>query len=131
SRAAGRRACRAARQSTEPSLVHVAGAMIDELLFVLSYPSVELVDERVDGGVHVLLDGIRVDLPAIDVYRGLGLVPQLLDPEDAMHVRYEVEVPFDLLDLVADITPQRRGDFQLVARNTQLHLVFSRICYLR
>ena len=53
--------------------------MIGELFLVLLDAAVELVGEGVDGGVHVLLDGIGVDGPAIEQDGGFGFVAQFLD----------------------------------------------------
>ena len=69
--------------------------VIGELFLVLLDAAVELVGERIDRGIHVLLDGVGVDGAAVQQHGGFGFVAQLLDGEDAMNVYHVVRVPHD------------------------------------
>ncbi len=73
-------------------LIFVFGMVIDELLFVLSHSSFNLVHETIDRGVHVLFGMIGVDATTIHLYSCLGFVPELFDGQDTMDVRHEVKV---------------------------------------
>ena len=78
---------------------------LDLLLVLLDLP-VELVDQGVDGRVHVVLDRVGKQGVAADVDRGLRLVPQLLDRQDAVHVGDVVEMPFQARQLAVDVVAQ-------------------------
>src|SRR6185437_13495712 len=99
------------------------GTMVGALLLVLLDAAVELVAQRVDRGVHVRLGRIRVDVASPHVQRGLGLLPQLLDGENTVHVDHLVEMARDALEkLLLDIAPQRGGDFDMVTREVEPHM---------
>ena len=95
--------------------------VIGELFLVLLDAAVELVGERVDGGVHVLLDGVGVHGAAVQQHGGFGFVAQLLDGQDAMNVYDVVRVPDDAVQLFLDIALHRRGDIDVVTGDVQLH----------
>ena len=69
--------------------------VVGDLLLVLSYLAVKLVDHAVDGGVHVFVDGIGKQLGAGEIDRGFGAVPQLVDGEYAVDVGDVIEVTLD------------------------------------
>ena len=51
-----------------------AGMVVGQLFLVLDHAAVELVGQRVDGGIHVAVDRIGMDAAAADVHGRLGLV---------------------------------------------------------
>src|SRR5579871_6331444 len=55
-----------------------AGAVGDALFLVLHQAAVDLVGQQVDGGVHVLFGGVRVDGAAAYVQGDFGFLAQLL-----------------------------------------------------
>src|SRR5688572_6112742 len=100
---------------------HLSGVVVRELLFMFLDLSIELVDEDVDGGIHVRLGLLGVDRSAADVNRGFRLVLQLLHCQDAVDVGHVVEVALDLCELGSDVATQGIGDVDVMARNAQLH----------
>jgi hypothetical protein len=70
----------------EARLDDLVGMVIRGLFLVLLDAAVELVGQRIDGGVHVPVGRIGVDLVAAQHQRGLGLVAQLFDGEHAVDV---------------------------------------------
>src|SRR3979490_1243262 len=78
----------------------LARVMIAFLFFVLLDAAVELIDEQVDGGVHVFFGGDRVDDITTHVQRCFGLLAQLLFyGEHTMNVDDLIEVPCDAFEL--------------------------------
>ena len=69
-------------------------------LLALEDLPVELVDERVDRGVEVVVGGVGEHVTALDVDGGLGLLHVLLDFEDDVDVGDVFEVSFELRELL-------------------------------
>jgi hypothetical protein len=65
---------------------------VDGLFLVLEDLAVELVDQCVDGGVEVVVGGVREHVPALDVDRRLRFLQVLLELEDDVDVRDVLEV---------------------------------------
>ena len=80
--------------------------MVLDLLLELLALSVELVDQAIDGGVHVFLLVLGEQVGAADMQRGLGLVTEFFDGEDDMDIDGLVEVPVEALDLLVDVAAQ-------------------------
>src|SRR2546421_12510988 len=99
----------------------LGGMVIGALFLVFLDAAVQLVREQIDGGVHVFFGGIRVDGAAAHVQRGFGLLAQLLYRQHTVHVDDLIKVSADALELLLDITPQRRGDFDVVTGDAELH----------
>src|SRR5690606_28845437 len=97
------------------------GVMVGELLFVLFDLPIELVDEHIDGGVHVGLDGVGVYRAAADLYGGFGPVLQFLHREDAVDIGHVVEMPLELCELGADVIAKGRRDLDVMTGNAPLH----------
>jgi hypothetical protein len=74
-------------------LDHLVGMMIAGFFLVLLDAAIELVGERIDGGVHVAVGRVGVDLIAAQHQRGLRLVAQLFDGENAVDVDQLLEMP--------------------------------------
>jgi hypothetical protein len=95
--------------------------VIGKLFLVLLDAAVELVGQRVDRGVHILLDCIRVNGAAPEQDGGFSLVAQLFDGQDAMNVYYVVRVPDDAVELFLDVSLEGGSDIDMVAGDVQLH----------
>src|SRR6185437_3383707 len=97
--------------------------MIGALLLVLLDATIELVAQCIDRSVHIRLGRIRMDVASPYVQGGLGLLPQLLDGENTVHVDHLVEMARDALEkLLLDIAPEGRGDFDMVTREVEPHM---------
>lgn len=69
------------------------GRVVVRLLFLVFLDeAVELVRQRVDGGVHVLGHGIGVQGATADMRSGFSLVLEFLDSKDAVEVDDLIEV---------------------------------------
>lgn len=99
----------------EISLLRVSGAVVDEFFFVLSYPPIELVYQAIDRCIHVFFDCISVNRTAIHFDCSFCFVPQLLDSEDTVDVRYQIKVTCDLVNLGLDITSEGSGYLDVMA----------------
>src|SRR5450755_493460 len=86
--------------------------MVGGFLLVLLHAAVELVGERVDGGIHVPLGRIGVDLVATQGHRCLGDVAQLLYAEHAVYVDESLEMPGQAFEFLRDVAAQCGSDFQ-------------------
>src|SRR5262245_230268 len=111
----------ALRRSGRPAARDFGGVVVRDLLLVLADHAVELVRERVDRRVHVLVLRVRVDHGAADAERRLRLVLELLDREHAVHVDDALEVPQHAIELLAHVVAEGRRDLDVVARDLQLH----------
>jgi len=79
---------------------------VDKLLFVSENLSVELVCELVDSGVKVVAIGFGKHFRAADMDRGFGSLPELFDAEYDMGGGDVIEVAFQFLQLLGDVTSQ-------------------------
>src|SRR5690349_24725265 len=73
-------------------LARLGGVFVGLLFLVLQHAAVELVGQQVDGGVHVLFRGIGMNGISAHMQGGFGLLSELLNRQDAMHVDYVVEM---------------------------------------
>ena len=103
------------------ALMHFLGVMVGGLFLVLLDAAVELVGERVDGGIHVGLGRVGVDLVPAKHQRRLGLVTQLLHREDAVNVDQLLEMPGDSLEFLQDVAAKRRRNFHMMTAEIELH----------
>ena len=81
---------------------------------MLEHAAVELVGQQVDGGVHVFLGGVGMDGIAAHMQSGFGLLSELLNRQDAMHVDYVVEMARNPFEFLFDVGTHRRGDFDMM-----------------
>src|SRR6202040_1074165 len=95
--------------------------VIGALFLVLLDAAVQLVRQTIDGGVHVFFGCVGVNGAAAHVQRGLGFLSQLLYRQHTVHVDDLIKMSADALELLLDITPQRRGDFDVVTGDAELH----------
>src|SRR5262245_40157749 len=95
--------------------------VVGELFLVLLDAPIQLVRQRIDGRVHVLVGRIGVDAPAAHLDRRFRLLPQLLDRQDAMHVDQRLEVARDPLELLRDVAAERGRDLDVVTGQVELH----------
>src|SRR5882672_1717790 len=112
---------RIALGAVRPPVRSFGRVMVRELFLALLHPPVELVDERVDRGVHVAVDGVGMDAPARERQRRFGLVSQFLDGEHAVYVDDVIEMPRDALELLLDVALERRRDFHVMTAEIELH----------
>jgi len=99
----------------EMSLSYFSGVVVNELFFVLSYPSIKFIDEAVNRGVHVFFNCVGVDRTTIYIDRGFGFMAQLLDGENAAHVGHQVKVALDFFYFRFNISSQGFSDFNMMA----------------
>src|SRR4051794_27295170 len=95
-------------------LAGVRGVLVGLLFLVLEHAAVELVGQQVDGGVHVFLGGVGVDGVAAYMQGGFGLLSELLDRQDAMHVDYVIEMARNPFELLFDVRAHRGSDFDMM-----------------
>lgn len=81
----------------------VSGVVINELFFVLSYSSFNLVHKTIDRCVHVLFGMIGIDRTTIYANSCFSFVPEFFDGQNTMDVRHEVKVTSRLINLGFDI----------------------------
>src|SRR5258706_1623190 len=94
-----------------------------EALLVLQHLAVELVDEHVDGGVHVRVARLHVDVLAGEVHVRLDPLVELFHRHDHVHVDHVVEMPVDSRELVRDVVAVGCGVFDVVSGKVTVHLV--------
>src|SRR5690349_24135740 len=111
-------------------LARFGGVFVGLLFLVLQHAAVELVGQQIDGGVHVFFRGIGMDRIAAYMQGGFGLLSELLNRQDAMHVDYVVEMAGNALELLLDIGAHRRGDFDMMTGKRQLHGSSPFLAYL-
>jgi hypothetical protein len=103
-------------------LAHRIAAVLDEFGFVFLDLRVDLVGERIDGGLHVGRLHIGVDGFIADaVDGGFGLLQKFLHAQHDGDVIQMIEVPADALELGRDVIAQCVGDGDLMARDDDLH----------
>ena len=90
------------------------GVMVGSLFLVLLDAAVELVGERVDGGIHILLSGIGVDFIAAHHQGGFGFVSHFFYSQHAVDVDELLEMPRDALKFLEHVAAQRGGDFHMM-----------------
>jgi hypothetical protein len=96
-------------------LVRFFCAMVDELLFVLSYSPVQFIYQAIDCGVHIFFDVISIDRTTIYVNCGFGFVPEFFDCEDTAYVRHQIKMTFNFFDFGLDITSEGLGYLDVMA----------------
>ena len=101
--------------------------MIGQLFLVLAHPSLELVGQRVDRGVHVAFAGQGMNGLAADVQRRFGLVLQLLDGQHEMRVDDVIEVSHDAVEFLLHVAAHGCGDLDVMTGDAQLHELVSLI----
>jgi hypothetical protein len=72
--------------------------MVGQLFFVFLQLAIELVNQHVDRGVHVILFHLGKEVGAVDVYGGLGYLPVFFHRQDYMYVGYMIEVALQPLE---------------------------------
>src|SRR5688572_9514342 len=105
-------------------LVRESGAimtMLEGFFLVLDDRSIELVDQAVDRRVHVLVRALAMDVLAPDVYARLDLLVQFLHREYHVHVDDVIEMVRDALELARNVVADRRGDFDVMPGQMQIH----------
>src|SRR5690606_10590901 len=95
--------------------------MVGQLFLVLFNPAVERVGQRIDGGVHVHVDGVGVHHGAVQQHLGFGFVSLFLDREYAVNVNDVVGVSDDAVQLLFDVALHGSGDIDVVTSDVQLH----------
>src|SRR5690349_1688547 len=111
-------------------LARLGGVFVGLLFLVLQHAAVELVGQQIDGGVHVLFRGVGMNRIAAHMQGGFGLLSELLNREDAMHVDYVVEMAGNAFELLLDVGAHRRGDFDMMTGKRQLHDPSPFLAYL-
>ncbi len=102
--------------------------VIGELLFVAFDLPIELIDELVDGRVHVLFGGISVNVVSGHMEPRLGLLSELFDTETDLNTGYVIDVSCDPLELHGDVFPQSGSDLDVMTAQVYLHLTFLDPC---
>jgi hypothetical protein len=64
------------------------------------------------------------------VQSGFGLLLELLDCQNTMHVDYVIEMTGNTFELLFDVRAHRRGDFDMVTGKRQLHDSSPFLAYL-
>jgi hypothetical protein len=108
-------------RSGRAQLLRFERVVVAAFFLVFLDPAIELVRERVDGGVHVRLDGIRVNGASAQQNRGFRFVAQLLDREDAVNVYDPVRMSDDAVQFLFYVILERGRDIDMVTSDVQLH----------
>ena len=82
---------------------------------MLLHAAVELGRQRVDGGIHVGLGGVGVDLVATQQHGGFGLVAQMFDSQHAMDVDQLFVVSGNAFELLEDVATHGFSYFHMMA----------------
>ena len=99
--------------------------MVAQFFFVTFYLPVQLVDERVDGGVHSGSGGVGMQLPSGDVHRGLGALGPVPRLQGDIHVGYVIEMPLEFLQLGRNVASQPLADIEMLTADVHLHEVIG------
>jgi hypothetical protein len=91
------------RLATPGDLAALPRRVVGFHFLVLDDAAVELVGQQVDGGVHVFLGGLGMDGVAAHMQCGFGLLSELLNGENAMHVDYVIEMTRNTFELLLDV----------------------------
>src|SRR5260370_28927020 len=84
---------RAPESARRTGLDHVHGVVVRGLLLVFLDASIKFVGQGVDGGVHVVFGGIRIDFVAPQHEGGVALVAEFFNGDDTVDVDQFVAVP--------------------------------------
>src|ERR1700674_184413 len=95
---------RAPGSNRRTGLDHVHGVVVRGLFLVFLDASIELVGQGVDGGIHVVFGGIRVDFVSPQHEGGFGLMAEFFDGEHTVNVDELFEVPRDALEFLDDVS---------------------------
>src|SRR5947208_4707855 len=96
-------------------------AMIGELFLMLLHLPIELVGERIDRGVHVGIDALRVDLLAANMDVRFHDLSYLVHTEHHADIDHMVEMPRHPVELVDDISADRGCDLKVMSGEVQVH----------
>ena len=99
--------------------------MVGLLLLVLLNLTVELVSQIVDGCVQIGISALDKNILTGNMQRDFGLLVQLLDAQNNVHVDYVIEMARDLLQLLANIVANGGADFQMMTTDLQIHTASS------
>src|SRR5262252_1226883 len=91
------------------------------LFLVLDDLAVELVDQRIDGGVEIFRDRVGEQFRTARVYRGFRFLDQFLDGQYDVHVGDVVVMAFQPVELARDVIAQRVSDIDVMPGDAQLH----------
>jgi hypothetical protein len=72
--------------------------VIAEFLFVFLDTAIQFVGERVDRGIHVVMDGVGVQLSAAQINGCLGFMTEFFYGQYAVHVHYMIRVTHDAIE---------------------------------
>jgi hypothetical protein len=98
--------------------------MTAQHFLMLLHLTVQLVDQQIDGGIHVAIFAIGKQFPAIDVELGFGFLTQFFDAEDDMDVVDMVEMTIEFFEFVVDEAAQGVSDLDMMAGQVDLHSGF-------
>jgi hypothetical protein len=115
---------------TNPAAAHAGRTVILDAILVPTDLTIELVDQLVDGGIEVFVRVFDVDVATFHVEIDLGLLPTsllllLLDGQRDRDVDHLVEVPRHAVELSDDVLAQRRGHFEVMPADRQIHRYVS------
>src|SRR5208283_626453 len=96
-------------------------AMTVAFLLVLENLAIELVCERINGGVHVRLDALRVNVLAAHMQISRYLLPELVDRKHDVDVDYMVEVPGQTHQLYGHVVADRGRDLEVMPTQIEVH----------
>ena len=102
-------------------LERLAIALIVLLLLVTDDLTIQCMNQRVNGGVHIGIGGFDEQITTIDVYIGFHVLVQLLDRKDDADINGVIKVSFDALQFVHDIVPDGWGNFDMLSCNRDIH----------
>jgi hypothetical protein len=106
--------------------VSIASRSIVALGFLLVPQNlpIQFIDQSVDRGIQITVRFSGMDFRTIHLHRGLCFLRQFLDRQNHMNVDHVLEMPFDFLEFLGDVVPQSVGQFDVMARDTDLHGCF-------
>jgi hypothetical protein len=95
---------------------------VAEVFFlVLDDLTIQLVNQTVNGCVHIGLGVCREQVSTVDMNGGFSFLDQFFDLQDDMNVHHLIKVPRQSGEFVVDVVPHRFSDVNLMACDGKLH----------
>jgi hypothetical protein len=93
--------------------------MIGEFFFSFENLAADFVEQLINRGVHFSRGGLSLHDGAVDRQDDFGDMPIFFYAQDYLHVPESHPVSFQSFETRLDVSPQRRGHFNVTPRNHQ------------
>ena len=97
-----------------------AAMLVGQLLLVLLDLPINLVAQRINRRIQILIGGIGENFVAGNMNGGFSFLDQLVDAQNHLGAGDVVKMTLNALQLVVHLVVQRRGAFQMMSAQTAL-----------